>query len=259
MTSINDSWSYRGTALGTTDWNIRILSPNEQVPGKRGENVMVPGLDGRVYRNKTLEQRVISLAMFVKGSAGSALQSNIEGLKALFSLPGLATLSRTVAGRTAAWTIDAEVANVVEFVPISHLAYNIVVEFTCPSPFWEGAAYTVTESGITSSPATFVAVNNGNAYNEYVTLEISGGIVNPKVTVGDWWVQYAGTVTAGTALQIDCTNFVAYKGAADVTGNITHGGGVRWLRMMPGSNTVSLTGSSLGTVAVTLAYTERWL
>lgn len=259
MTSINDAWSYRGTTLQSTAYNIRILSPNEQVPGRRGENVMVPGLDGRVYRNKTMEERTIALAMFVKGTSGSALQSTLETLKALFGLPGIGTLSRTVAGRTVAWTIDAEVVNIIEFMPTSHLSYNMVVEFTCASPFWEGSAYTKAETGITSSPATFTVANAGNAYNEYVTITIEGGIVNPKVTAGDWWVQYAGTVTAGTALQIDCTNYVAYKGAADVSGSITHGGGVRWMRMLPGNNTVSLTGSSLGTVSVTVAFTELWL
>lgn len=237
-----------------------MLSPNEQVPGRRGENVVVPGLDGRVFRNKTLEQRTIDLLMFVHGSSGSALETDIETLKALFSLPGLGTLQRTVAGRSGTpWTIDAEVANVVEFKPISHLAYNLLVQFVCPNPHWEGASYSLIESGITSSPHNFTVVNNGSAINENVTLYIGGNITNPKWTIGDFWVQYTGAVTAGNTLEINCKDFVAYYLTNNVTAAITHGGGVRWMRVMPGSNTMSLTGTGLGTVSTTIGFKEQWL
>lgn len=259
MTAISSTWTYRGTALQGTAWDIKMFSLNEQIPERRGENIVVPSADGRVYRNKTLEQRKISMVLNVKGTSGSALEANIETLKSIFGVPGEGLLSRLTAGKGSAWTINAEVTNLVEFKELSSSVYNVLVEFVASSPFWEGSSYTKTEGTITSSPHNFTVINAGNAYNEAVTITASGGIVNPKWTAGDFWVQYTGTVVAGTDLEIDCENFVAWKGTVDVTGNITHDGGVHWMRIMPGSNTVSLSGSSLGTVTTTVSFTEYWL
>ena len=259
MTALSNTWTYRGTALQTANWEIKMFSLDEQIPERRGDNIVVPSADGRVYRNKTLEQRTIDMVLNVKGASGSALEANIESLKSVFGVPGEGILSRQTAGKAGPWTINAEVANLVAFKELSDSVYNVLVEFVCSSPFWEGTAYSKVEGTITASPHNFTVVNAGNSYNEQGTIVASGGVVNPKWTAGDFWVQYTGTVVAGTDLQIDCANFVAYKGTVDVTANITHGGGVSWMRILPGSNTVSLTGTSLGTVTTTVSFTEYWL
>lgn len=259
MTAINESWSYRGTSLQGTNWNIRMLSPNEQAPGRRGDNIVVPNRDGRIYRSKAVEQRMVSLAMFAKGTGGTALATDLNTLKALFGLPGEGTLARRMAGQTADWTIAAEVAAVVDMQPLSHQAYAFVVEFLCADPYWQGESYSVTETDIASSPATFAVSNNGTAINERATITVAGVITNPKIQVGDVWVQYTGTVASGKTLVIDCENFTATYDGSDGTANITHGGAVAWLRLLPGSNTVTVTGSSLTTPDVTVAFRELWL
>ena len=259
MTQINDAWSFTGTSLQGTNWNIRILSPSEQVPARRGENIAIPSRDGRTYRPKTFEQRIVSLAMFVKGTGGSALERDLETLKAILGQPGQGVLSRTVAGRTAAWNVNAEVANVVEFTPASDTMYNAVVEFLCADPFWTGALASAATVDIASSPHTFTATNNGTAANERGTITILGAITDPKIQIGDIWVKYSGTVTAGGTLIIDCNNYTAAKGTADVTGSITHGGAAAWMRLLPGANTVTVTGSGLTAPDVTLTFSELWL
>lgn len=259
MTAINTSWTFDGVALNSgTTYNIRMLSPSEVVPGRRGENLIVPNRDGRVYRAKAMDQRVISLAMFAAGTSGTALQATLATLMKSMGQPGERTLTRVLANTTSL-TIAAEVANIVEFSPASHLMYNAVVEFVCADPFWSGAAYTVTETDIASSPKNMTVVNNGTAINERATLTVAGVITNPRLTCGTFWVQYTGVVATGKSLVINCNTFSATYDGADCTALITHGGGVRWMRFLPGNNTVAVTGSSLTTPDVTVAFTELWL
>lgn len=262
MTTINVAWSFRGINLHGTNWNISMLSPSEVVPGRRGDNIVVPGLDGRIFRAKAMDQRVVSLAMFVKGTSGSALEADLETLKALLGQPGQGVLSRTVPGRTA-WSINAEVANVVDWQPTSHLSYKAVIEFLCADPYWSGAQYEQIEGAapgpITTSPHSWTIVNNGTAINERPLIYIGGDITNPKLTCGDFWLQYTGAVVAGNTLAINCLNFTAEYINANVVANITHGGGVPWMRFAPGNNTFTLEGTGLTDVIVTTRFTELWL
>jgi hypothetical protein len=259
VTAINDSWTFDGVALNSgLTYNIRILSPNEAVPGRRGENLVVPNRDGRIYRAKAMDQRIVSLAMFAAGNSGTALESTLKTLKQLFGIPGERNLVRVMAsGGTR--TICAEVANIVEFQPISHLAYNAVVEFVCADPYWTGAAYTVTQNNFASSGVSMTVVNNGSAVNERATITVHDAITNPRLTCGTFWVQYTGVVATGKNLVINCDTFTATYDGVDCTALITHSGGVRWMRFLPGNNTLTLTGSGLTTPDVTVAFTELWL
>lgn len=258
MTLINEGWSFDGVSLNTAAFNIRMLSPSEQVPGRRGDNLVVPNRDGRVYRSKAMDQRVISLAMWLKGETAAAILTSLNTLKALLAKPGERTLSRTVPTATTL-TIQAEVVNVIDFTATSHKSYAMVVEFLCADPFWQGAPASTTELNIASSPKTFTVTNAGTATNERATITVAGVITNPKIQVGDVWVQYTGTVASGKTLTINCETFTATYDGADATGSITHGGAVAWLRLLPGANTVTVTGTGLTLPDVTVAFTEMWL
>ena len=102
MTIANPSLSFDGTDLMTLAYKVRALGLDESLPGRRGENVIVPGVAGQTYVAKDLEQRTIDMLMWVKahGTAGGAwaasdMGNNINTLLGLFGGDGTHTLTRT--------------------------------------------------------------------------------------------------------------------------------------------------------------------
>ena len=260
MTVLTTSWSYAGTNLTSTGaYNIRLLGIPESVPGRRGSNLVIPGRPGRVYREKVHDERIISLAMWVKGASGTALQTNVEALSLLLGKNGQNTLSRTMADASVQ-NISAEVVNTIGFEPQSDKLYSLVAEFLVADPYWQAnSATSVDEDDAASSPHNFACNNGGTVDNARATITIDGVITNPRITIDSVWVQYTGVVASGKTLVIDCENFTATYDGGGVTGDITHSGSVHWLVIPAGNNTATLTGSSLTTPDILVEFTALYI
>jgi len=256
-------WEYDGVDLTTLAYNVQWLGAPLNVPPRRGENVVVPSRTGRLYVAKRPDQRTATLAMWVQnihpttGGAGSEAQmrANLDTLRGLFARDGQHTLKHQFGGviRTA----TAEVVATIDFEPKGlDSAYTFVVEFLLADPWWYAESLTtVGPTAITQSPQNITVTNGGTYKVEQAIITVTGPITNPKFAVGSIWVQYTGTVGSGETLVIDCGDWTAELDGADVSGNISHAGALRWLEFAVGGNTLAVTSSGYGGgTTVTVAF-----
>lgn len=275
MSRANDSWEWNGLSLNTRAWDVRALGAEEQVPPRRNENIVVPHRTGRTSVQKFIDERVYPLAGFVKGCdsnlggamSGSALWTNLDTLRASFAIGQTHTLKcKNAAGTTRLAT--AEIQQQVSFVPQGPDHYAFVVEFVMADPWWYAeTATTVGPTTLTSSPQNVAVTNSGTYQAEKPTVTITGAITNPMLAY-TWnttscWVKYTGVVASGETLTVNCNTFTATLGTVDVSGNMSHDGAIWWLVLPTGVNTVTVTGSALGTAAaaptITISFTAAYV
>ena len=293
---MSESFSLGGVDLSSTAYDVRLLASVDGIPPRRGENVVVAGRVGRQARYMPVEQRVISLAMWVQGQATPAgaptvasagqvmslllaltysggqvlqagtpaisvredLQAKQETLQQILAQDGQQTLRHTLADASVR-SIAVETSKDFFFRPQSHALAMFVVDFVAARPFWQAESLTTaTISSIGSSPANLALTNAGSAEHRGATISIGGQITNPCVTIGSSWVQYTGTVNAGQTLSIDCGAFNASKAGSNVANAISHGGDIDWLMIPPGDSTAVLTGSSLSSASLTISFYPRY-
>ena len=277
MTKAVTEWEYRGIDLTTVAYDVRLLGAPEQVPARRGDNLAIPGKTGRFLTSaKPLDERRLTLAMFVDAQpstggtrSGSQLWENMEVLKKVFALDGPGTLKAKNMGGTGAngttRVATVEVINQVDFDPGGPWHYGIAVEFVFADPFWYAEqATTVGPTNITSNPQN-IAVNNIGTYKAdkaTVTLvtPTGGTVIDPKLTVGSYYVEYSGTVASAGTLVISCGSWSATNGTLNVSGDITHDGGLVWLSIPSGSADMAVSASTvIGTPTVTVSWTPAFL
>lgn len=260
-------WEYNGVNLTRHGFNIQYLGAPLNTAPFRGDNIVVPHKVGRLNTAKWPDQRIVSLSMWVKDipvdagtpSTEANMLANLDTLRQLFGAPGQHTLKHSFGSITR--LAQAEVVNQVEFRPEgTNNVYRLVVEFLLADPWWYAeSATTVGPTSIVSNPQNITVTNAGTYQVDDAMITTVGEIVNPKFTVGSRWVQYTGTVPAGGTLVVNCGAFTAALNGANVTGDISHVGGVEWLLIQPGANTFTVSSSSMGTPAVTVSFTAPFV
>src|ERR1044072_4937930 len=66
--SSDEYWEIDGTSLNQYCWAIKSIGGSRlAVPKLRGDNTLFPNRDGRAFRSKNADSRVITLAMWVAG------------------------------------------------------------------------------------------------------------------------------------------------------------------------------------------------
>lgn len=262
-------WSYNGFDLNTYAWNVRLLGAPVSVPARRGDNVVVGGRTGRLHVPKLLDQRTVTLAMFVRdihptsgSEVGSEAQmrANLDQLRQIFAVDGQRELRHTWGAVTR--VAQAEVVNTIEFEPRGpNNLYTFVVEFLLADPLWYAESATVVGPIVIVQSPQNIAVNNGGTYKaEKPKLTVTGPITNPKFTIGLVWVQYTGAVASGQTLVIDAATWTATLGSTNVTGDISHDGAIRWLEVPVGVSTLIVESSGFGSgTTVKLEFTEAFI
>ncbi len=258
-------WEYDGVDLGSLAWDVRWLGAKLSTPPRRGDNLVLPGRDGRVWLSKPLEQRVQSLVLWVKdcdpnsGGAGSEAQllANLDALRGLFSRAGQHALRHTMGGETRAAL--AEVASTVEFEPQGLDVYYFAVDFLLADPLWY--AEELTSAGpvvISQDDQAIQIMNPGSHRSTTAVITITGPLGDPVLTIGSAWLRYEGAIGAGSALMIDCRAFTALLDGVDVSANITHGGEPCWLAIPAGASTLVVAAGRPDDMAVTQTVAVDW-
>lgn len=259
---MSQSFEYDGVDLTTYAYGIKFLDSPFVTPARRGENVVVPHKDGRLYTAKWLDERVQSVAMWVIGqppSGGSDTESqrwtNLDTLRGLFARAGQHTLKHQYGSVTRTATV--EVAKAVEFTPkLFNEAYVLVVDFLMADPLWYAESKTTVGPTTITAASQNITVNNAGSYeSQKGIITITGPITNPKLAIGSNWVQYTGTVGSGSTLVIDCSAWTAKVNGTDYSGNITHDGALCWLPI-PASATNTLTVTCSGYAGATTVKVE---
>lgn len=145
-----DYWDVAGTSLHTYAWNVDVL-PDDGLPPRRGENVVVPGSDGEVWRAKKWGARIFTMGGWISnanqnGSRGATpedrlaqLNANIKTLKTLFGASSLQTLTRRVRETTGvvAYTADVEFFDFrINYGNGDRTFVRFTVDVHMPDPYW---------------------------------------------------------------------------------------------------------------------------
>lgn len=268
MTIAATAWTFDGTSLNNLAYYVKGF--DESGPERRGDDVILGGLTGRMYVAKPYDYRAIVLEMVVDsrpsggGSrTGNQLQSNVDVLKKLFGSDGQHTLGRTFGALTLQATVDVRR---VRFQPVQPYFYNVAVEMVLQDPLWYATSNTVATTPFSSVPTNLTVTNPGTYTAEKCTITLAcpsspaALLTNPRVTIGSVWVQYTGVVGSGNTLTINTSTFSATIGTTDVTSAITHSGAVRWLTIPPGANTATISAAGISnTPTLTITFAAPYL
>lgn len=142
---------------------------------------------------------------------------------------------------------------------------DVELTFRNESTNWNGTARSVNGT-LDTTPKTVTVTNNGNTpvRNAIITITAAGSSISfVSVSVsGVSYITWAGTLAAGNALVIDCgAGSVKNNGADAYDGFALDGSHTirEWLRLDPGTNTVSVarTGGSTSST-VNFSFSDGW-
>jgi len=258
-------WEVDGTSLQTYAMNISTLGGGrDSVPTWRGDNSEVAYRRGGSWRQKTPEQRVITLAMWVQGTDSNGnvtgmgqraqFRENIRAIKQLFwndrgvevalKKKWLHTDGTTVKSATA----QAQLVNDLAYDMQGEFSAVIAVDLLLADPFFYGVEVTQAVPYQTTPWTSFVA--EGDAITNKVKLEFNGALTNPTLTLSDptpdVFVTAGVNIIGGDKLTLDCDLYTAIRtsDSANLIGVVAHSGSRQWMFVQPGTNTMLLTGSA---------------
>ena len=278
--------SVDGVRLDTLAWNVETLDGRLAVPGVRGEDPIVPGMDGVVYvPNKSVDSGRMTLKMWVRGSDADGyvpvnstqlaeFRKNLASITAMFGIRHrLLDIRQTWPAGDIQW-----MAQVVQPYDFSGSLVNprakFAVELNIPETYGRDvntSDYSSATALTTGTTLTLATYNGLSAPISDAILVVRGPATNPRLTNPDTgeWVQYNGTIASGTDWRVDCSNWetrtgvgigIASGAGTNQVANTSYaGGGARFMRLLPrsGGPQLTLTGSSLGANTQVLARARR--
>lgn len=267
-------WEVDGVSLSRYAWGIETVGGSRWgLPPMRGDNATYAYLPGQSFRQKIPDSRTMLLQMFVIGINPSTdayvsnprvqWNDNWRTLQKLFFTPTRQiTLTRRWETSTGMQTASAQAQVVGTLDPemTGRSRATFEVELLLADPFFYGPV--ITKNLTVNTPLTFT-------YNgDYSTMTardmvatITGQIANPRITNSATtppnWFQVATDVAISDSVTVDIGKVTAVRtsDSQSVLGGVTHSGSRRLLLLQPGTNTLTLTGTS-GAGTATLTYRE---
>lgn len=257
------------------------LSGMLAVPLVRTADIAVPGKQGLVQVARKLYDRAqIPMQIWVRGMNSDntwpppghrdvQFYKNLDTLMQMFAVSGTVTLAHYLPDGTTR-EITGQVLQAMtpkRYAWSERSTGNLAVIIECVNPFWREPT-TVTDSvtAPTTTPVTaqLAGQDGSTAPIEDAVVVFEGPCTNPRLTCGNWYVQYSDVIASGHSVSIDC-------GAWTVTGTgftadyskLVHAGLGPWITFAPappGSGGPSVTyaitagGSSTCTVTAQRAF-----
>lgn len=289
---MGDLLSVDGLNLRHNGYNIATRTGRYNIPARRGENLIVPGRSGSMFAaNKPYEEGFGVLAIWVIG-ATEAVDSNgntvisipatVEGRKQQFET-NMQQIMRVFTrphrlSEVRAEQPDGSIRRArVEWrewsepeVQAGGTRAEFAIGFSIPEVWWEDE---VERSQETVASATLPQVLDLTQFADMTgiiedgVLTVTGPITDPRITDAETgaWVQYTGTVAAGSSWVIDVKNSTSKIGSTSVMGNTTHAGNYKLL-VIPNcngtTNTPRLTLSGSGATTATkfgISARRKWV
>ena len=194
-------------------------------PPPRGDNTAVPGRHGAIRTpRKRRDVSEIVLPLWVKGvnrSSGdipprpaARLHENIDYLLRIFHQETVEleyvrddATTRTVTAELAAEPVVAVRER--SYPPLARVSFAL----TLFEPFWtETQDVSTTITGVTGTTRTLMGFAGSTAPITDAVITFYGPVNNPKLTIGDRWVQYNGVIAAGRQLVLECEHWRASSG-----------------------------------------------
>lgn len=279
-----------GTSLDElTAQGVQGAQGLHRVPGKRGQNVKVPGRHGELYvPGKRYEPAALVLPLWVRGvlpdgtlpadePARLEVHRRLRTLTRLFTVGELVTIRHTLTDGTAR-EISGEVTDTIDWT-IAGAGRSTVGQVTigldCPDPFWTDLADTTsTVTLATGQTATLTDFAPADAPMDDLRVTFGPGN-NPELSQPSTgaYIGYDGVIAAGRKLTVDAAAWTV-TGTVDAGGTwnpgsaptqhiarIRHGRHPRLFTLAPQdpAPTVRLTHTGGGTMAATVTGRRRYL
>jgi hypothetical protein len=272
-----------GTRLDTYAYGIESFEGRVGMAGKVGGNISVPGRHGTIWiPNKPYDEMNVVLKMFVNGtdidgnvpsSAVASFRANLDTLYLIFNkTSALLDVRQTWPSgvrQCFAEVIEAVDPSVFGIQPAGR--FNVALNL--PSPFWQDvstADYTSASSLTSGVTLTMATYDGSTAPIEDAIFAVRGPATNPRLTdvASGAWVQYTGTIAAGTDWQVNSGTWASVTGSniglgaggtSVISGTGYGGAGPRFLTLTPrvGGPQVTLTGSAFSSTTQVLARARK--
>ena len=276
MTNTTDTyWDVDGVSLQTLAFNIVTLGGDRLAPPPlRGGNVQVPYSPGQRWVPKQVDQRSISLGMWVIGAredgsvpttqlARRQFDDNWQKLRKLLWTPLreiVLTKRFYVSGVLKTAQAKAQFRSGLEPMMSGPARAQFTVDLALADPYF----YSTEVSTPLSTGSQVVSVE-GDDRTRKIKIHVVGPRTNVKIrndTLGID-VEYHDALLTGDTLDIDVAAFTSSTDP-DATAPFNSEGSIRatgdafWLLLAPGDNTIIVSSDS-GSGAVTLTHQAAWL
>jgi hypothetical protein len=277
--SSEEYWEIDGVSLNQYCWAIKSVGGSRlAVPKLRGDNTLLPFRDGRSFRSKNADSRVITLAMYVAGIDPSTDQphtskqkvqfnDNWKTLQRLFWSPEeQLTLTRrwwenstTPVLRTA--TALCELAGTMDPTMTGRTRADFAVDLLLSDPYFYGPEISVNLA--TTGTATVTNPGDVPVWST-INITLNGELVSPTITnqsiTPNVWMQ-VNTAVIANPININVADFTVINSFdnSNLTGTVTHSGHRAWMRLNPGNNTLKLTSTGNSTGNAVLKFKPAYL
>lgn len=228
-------WTYNDVRLDSLG-AVTLQDEYLDIPMRRGDNVVIPMQEGRLFVPKRLDQRVLNFGLEVTGSDLVDLEAKIDVVKALLMretyLPNYLRMYR-VGFQKQFWAF-AEIQGQLGITRDgTALSAKFVIPFVLRDPTWyyDNALTTVLDWTTAGAPITNTVNNPGNVNaRKKIYIEFFGPGTNLYLlnnTLGIF-VGYAGVLAVGHKVNIGVENFTATEGPVggpytNCIGSLSHG------------------------------------
>jgi hypothetical protein len=277
--SSDEYWELNGTSLNQYCWAIKTLGGSRlAVPKLRGDNTLFPFRDGRAFRSKNADSRVITLAMWVAGIDPATNQphtsrqkvqfnDNWKALQRLFWSPDEQLVltrrwwenSTTPVLRTA--TALCELAGTMDPTMTGRTRADFAVDLLLSDPYFYGPEI----SSNLATTGTTTVVNPGDiSVWSTINITLNGELVSPVITnqsiEPNVWMQ-VNTAVIADPVTVDVGNFTVINSFDDsnLTGTVKHSGFRAWMKLEPGNNVLKLTSTGNSTGNAVLKFKPAYL
>ncbi len=277
--SSEEYWDVNGTSLNQYCWAIKTIGGSRlSVPKLRGDNTLFPFRDGRSFRPKQADSKVITLAMWVAGVNPATDQprlsnqdvqfnDNWNSLQRLFWSPDeqLVLTRRWWSGAASPVLREAsalcELAGTMDPTMTGRTRADFAVDLLLSDPYFYGPEVTHN-----LTPGVPAVVNNSGDVPVWSTINITfnGELISPMITNSSIeppvWMRINTAVIADPVL-VDVNDFSVTNTFDDssLTGSVTHSGFRAWMKLNPGNNTLKLTSVGNSSGNAVLKYKPAYL
>lgn len=260
-------WSVDGTSLQTFAWNIQTRGGDRMAPPPmRGDNDEVPHIEGLVWKPKIAGPRVMSLDMWVIGADAdgtvqdeAAFDTNWNALRALLWNP------RAQLAVTKRWE-DSGVQSAVGYAQFTAGLNPTItggrrakfsVDLLMADPWFYGSPIVIPTLNAGNPSEAFTVI--GDWHTNAIDVAITGPLTVPRLTKanGDW-MEFNGPTLIGETTDIDVNSYEADTDGAKAAGYVSKSGGIRWLELSPGAETLTFS-TQAGTGDVDVTYQPVWM
>jgi hypothetical protein len=276
--SSQEYWEIDGVSLNQYCWAIKSIGSRLAVPKLRGDNTLFPFRDGRAFRAKNADSRVITLAMWVAGIDPDTNQphtshqnvqfnDNWKSLQKLFWSPDEQLIltrrwfdnADSPVLKTA--TALCELAGTMDPTMTGRSRADFAVDLLLADPYFYGPEITAN----LATTGTTIVTNPGDIpVWSTINITLNGELVSPTITnqtaTPNVWMQ-VNTAVINDPINIDVGDFTVVNtfDNSSLAGSVSHSGFRAWMKLLPGNNTLKLTSTGNSTGNAVLKFKPAYL